>query len=94
MTIRVLDPTGSVAQVKRERQRKLDGLQGKRVGFIFNQHKSGLAFWAALEREIQSKFNPASVYRIYKENTWAPAPSAEVDRLVQETDYALVGLAA
>jgi len=94
MTIRVLDPTGSVAQVKRERQRKLDGLQGKRVGYIFNQHKSGLAFWAALEREIQRTFNPASVYRIYKENTWAPAPRAEVDRLVEETDYALVGLAA
>ena len=94
MTIRLLDPTGTVAKVSRKQELKLESLKGKRVGYIFNQHKSGLAFWAALEKEIERKFSPASVYRIYKENTWAPAPRSEVDRLVEQTDYALVGLAA
>jgi hypothetical protein len=94
MTIRLLDPTGRVAQVERREELPLDALHGKRVGYIFNQHKSGLAFWAALEQEIERKYKPASVYRIYKENTWAPAPRAEMERLIAETDYTLVGLAA
>jgi len=94
MTIRMLDPTGSVAQVERRAEIALKDLKGKRVGYIFNQHKSGLAFWAELEAEIGRKYQPASVYRIYKENTWAPAPRAEVDKLVAETDYTLIGLAA
>jgi len=32
-------------------------------------------------------FKPASMHRVYKENTWAPAPKADVDRLAGETDY-------
>lgn len=94
MTIRLLDPTGTVGRVERREELPLDVLKGKRVGYIFNQHKSGLAFWAALEKEIEKQFEPASVVRIYKENTWAPAPKAELARLVEQTDYALVGLAA
>ena len=94
MAIRVLDPTGTIARVERREELPLDALKGKRVGYIFNQHKSALAFWAALEEEIQKRFEPASVTRIYKENTWAPAPRAEIAQLIEETDYALVGLAA
>ena len=94
MTIRLLDPTGTVARVERREELPLDELKGKRVGYIFNQHKSGLAFWAALEEQIEKQFKPASVVRIYKENTWAPAPKAEMAQLIEEIDYALVGLAA
>jgi len=94
MAIRVLDPTGTVAHVERREELPLDALKGKRVGYIFNQHKSGLAFWAALEQEIEKQFSPASVVRIYKENTWAPASKTEMAELIKETDYALVGLAA
>lgn len=94
MTLRLLDPTGTVARVERREELPLDALKGKRVGYIFNQHKSGLAFWAALEQEIERQFSPASVVRIYKENTWAPASRTEMADLIRETDYALVGLAA
>jgi len=94
MTILLLDPTGNVAKPRLENERALDSLKGKKVGYIFNQHKSALIFWNALEQEIKKKLCPATVYRIYKENTWAPAPKAEVARLVSETDYALVGLGA
>jgi hypothetical protein len=94
MAIRVLDPTGRIARMERREELPLDALKGKRVGYIFNQHKSGLAFWAALEQEIEKQFSPASVVRIYKENTWAPAPKAEMANFLKDVDYALVGLAA
>lgn len=51
-------------------------------------------FWKALEQAVDRKFAPSSVHRVYKKNTWAPAPKAEVDKLIAETDFALVGLGA
>ncbi len=94
MTIRFLDPRGKVATSKPEQERRLDTIEGKRVGYVFNQHTSALIFWKALEREVDRRYRPAAVQRLYKENTWAPAPAAEAARLARETDYALVGLGA
>lgn len=94
MSILLLDPTGAVATTERRTERKLDGLIGKKVGYIFNQHASALGFWKALEQAVEAKFKPSAVHRVYKENTWAPAPTTAVDRLTEETDYVLVGLGA
>lgn len=94
MTILILDPRGEVARPELPRERALGKLTGKRIGYLFNQHKSGVTFWKALEQEIAKHYAPASVRRIYKENTWAPAPQADVARLIAETDFALVGLGA
>ena len=94
MSILLLDPTGAVAKTQRQKEHRLDMLEGRKVGYIFNQHASGLAFWTTLEREVEKKYSTAALRRIYKENTWAPAPKSEVDQLARETDYALVGLGA
>jgi hypothetical protein len=48
----------------------------------------------SLEAEVEQRFKPASMHRVYKENTWAPAPKADVEKLIEETDYVLVGLGA
>ena len=93
MTIQMLDPTGVIATSKRTAETVLETLSGRRAGFPF-QHASGLAFWKGLETEVERRFKPASMHRVYKENTWAPAPKGEVDKLIGETDYVLVGLGA
>ena len=94
MSIFLLDPTGDVATVQRKAGNDLAKLEGKKVGYIFNQHATCVAFWKTLEQEVESKFHPSAVHRIYKENTWAPAPQKDVDRLVEESDYVLVGVGA
>lgn len=94
MTIRLLDPTGKVAKVKPQEEKVLEVLAGKRVGYVFNQHDSAQDFWKALEHEVGNRFRPSAMHRVYKDNTWAPAASAEVDKLVQEADYVLVGVGA
>ena len=94
MTIRLLDPTSYIAKAAPNKRQRLDSLQAKRVGYLFNQHKSAAAFWQALEHEMDRVFGPAAVLRVYKENTWAPAPKDEVARLREETDFALVGVGA
>lgn len=94
MSILLFDPTGNIAQHSQPKEHLLDTLNGKKVGYIFNQHASAGAFWQALEREVDRTLHPSAVHRIYKENTWAPAAKSTVDQLVLETDYALVGVGA
>jgi hypothetical protein len=55
---------------------------------------SALAFWKALETELEKTWRPSNVLRVYKSNTWAPAPRADAQRLLADTDYALVGVGA
>lgn len=94
MTIELFDPVGDIEQIAAKPQRVLETLNGKRVGLIFNQHVSALSFWQALETEIDSTLKPTSMKRVYKTNTWAPAPRADALKLLEETDYALVGVGA
>jgi glucose-6-phosphate 1-dehydrogenase len=72
----------------------LDTLQGKAVGYVFNQHVSSLVFWEQLERIVQTTLDPSRVVQVYKANTWSQAPEADLERIIRETDYALVGVGA
>ena len=94
MTIELFDPVGEVETAQQQPQRLLESLTGKRVGCVFNQHVSAQAFWKAMEAEIGDTLNPSNVTRVYKSNTWAPAPKADAQRLVGEADYVLVGVGA
>ena len=76
MSIQLFDPLFDVEVVQRREEHRLESLQGKRVGYIFNQHVSALAFWKALELEVDQHLLPAATHRVYKTNTWAQAPQA------------------
>ena len=94
MTIQLFDPVGEVEAVERKPARILETLNGRRVGYVFNQHVSAIAFWKAMETEIEHTLRPSAASRIYKSNTWAPAPRADANRVLEEVDYVLVGVGA
>jgi hypothetical protein len=94
MSIEIFDPVFDVEVVQQQAERGLESLHGKKVGYVFNQHVSALDFWKALEQEIGRKLSPADVHRVYKANTWASAPKADVEELRKQTDYALIGVGA
>jgi len=94
MSFILFDPICEIENVQTENEVKLSDLRGKKVGYLFNQHISALAFWKNLEAEIERKLQPSSVHRFYKTNTWASAPKEKVDELIRETDYVLVGVGA
>lgn len=94
MAIELFDPVGDVHIPETAPQRALATLAGMRVGLVFNQHVSAIAFWKAMESELEKTLKPAGMLRIYKSNTWAPAPRAEANRVLAETDYVLVGVGA
>jgi hypothetical protein len=94
MTIRILDPVGEVERPEKCTEQPLEHVERKRIGYIFNQHTSALAFWKAFETEVGQKLSPVSTHRLYKTNTWAQAPASEIQKLIEETDFALIGVGA
>jgi hypothetical protein len=94
MGIQIFDPVGELEVVERRQERAIKELAGLRVGFIFNQHTSAQRFWRTLETEVEASLRPAAVHRVHKDNTWAPAPKDDLERILQETDYALIGVGA
>ena len=94
MTLQLFDPVGEVEAVQRQEQRTLRSLNGRRVACVFNQHVSALAFWKAMENEIEKTLKPSNIFRVYKANTWAPAPRADANRVLEQADYVLVGVGA
>ena len=94
MTIQLFDPVAEVEQVQRRAERALDSVKGKRVGYVFNQHVSSLLFWKHLEAQVAARLRPSSEFKVYKPNTWAQAPKAEVEELLGGRDFALVGVGA
>ena len=94
MTITMYDPVGEVKAAETSSGQYLESLKGKRVGYVFNQHSTALLFWKHLEQEVRERLAPSGEAKIYKDNTWRPAPQAEMDALLKKIDYALVGIGA
>ena len=94
MSIQFFDPVGELEVVARAEESSLTSLAGKRVAFIFNMHTSAQAFWKTFEQTVEQNHAPASLMRVHKANTWAPAPKTDIARVLAETDYALIGVGA
>ena len=94
MTIQIFSPVGQPEIVRRHAPRTLGRIAGAKIGYVFNQHTSALSFWRSLEAAIGEQHGPPAAHRLYKTNTWAPAPKDEIARLISETDYAVVGVGA
>ena len=93
MTFRVRDPRADIATPPEgKRIRRLESLQGTRMGLLWSQHASSEKFWPVFERIAQMTFHPASVQRLYKESTWNVAAPEQIDVLTREVDYVLVGV--
>ncbi len=91
------DPQEVVGEIARSSigsARCLETLAGRKVGFVFNQHVSALAFWEAFEKAVEEAHAPAQVHRIYKPAHSVTAPLADLQRLALRTDYAVVGVGA
>jgi hypothetical protein len=93
MTLRVRDPRADIATPPDgKRIRRLESLQGTRMGLLWSQHASSEKFWPVFERVAEMTFRPASVQRLYKDSTWNVATSDQVDMLSRQADFVLVGV--
>jgi hypothetical protein len=92
MAIQLFDPVGEVERRPAREAARLTKLEGSAwVAFsisTFRQSRSGRR-WKRDREDLQ----PAKISRVYKSNTWAPAPRVDALRLLDESDYVLVGSA-
>lgn len=94
MSIRVYDPVGEVGPIAAVAPRRLDALQGGRVGYVFNHHPAAEAVWQSLEINIGKLLSPRALTRIDKDNVAISVPRPDLERLAGEADYVLVGIGA
>ncbi len=94
MSLRLFDPVGDIELPERAAETALDTLKGKAVGYVFNQHISSIVFWKHLEENVVSSLEPSQVLKVYKPSHTKPAAQDEIERVVRETDYSLVGVGA
>ena len=93
MTLRVRDPRADIATPPEgKRIRRLEALQGTRMGLLWSQHASSEKFWPVFERVAQLTFHPSGVQRLYKDSTWNVATPDQIDTLTRNVDFVLVGV--
>jgi hypothetical protein len=94
MSIKVYDPVGEVEPIATVAPSRLDALEGGRIGYVFNHHPAAEAVWQSLESNIEKILRPASLARIDKDNVAVSVPRPDLERLVGQADYVLVGVGA
>jgi len=93
MTLRVRDPRADIATPPEgKRVRRLEALQGTRMGLLWSQHASSEKFWPVFERVAQMTFHPSTVQRLYKDSTWNVATVEQIETLSKNVDFVLVGV--
>ena len=91
----IYDPVGEEETIQARRSKgTLDTLKGKSVGFLFNQHSSSTLFWGHLEQAVEDLYEPTRLTRGYKPNTWAPATSEMFEKVMESSDYTVIGVGA
>lgn len=95
MVIRVLDPIAEINKpAERKPFRRVQSLQGKRVGLLWGRHAASMKFWPVFEEVALEKFKPAEPVRLYKNSSWNPAPMPDLENLAGKIDYAFIGVGA
>ncbi len=93
MTIRVRSPLAEINEAPAGAEvRALKSLEGRRMGLLWSQHASSVAFWPVLEKVAEARFRPSEVHRLYKTSTWNVASPDEIEELARKVDYVLVGV--
>ena len=85
-TIVILDPTSKANVVEVEMALRVDTLNGKRVGFLWNAKPNADHLLQRLEELLQQRFEFASVLRRKKRISSEPAYESIIEDLARECD--------
>ena len=93
MTLRIRDPLADINKPPEGRRiRRLEVLEGTRMGLLWSQHASSEKFWPVFEKVAEQCFHPSAVQRLYKASTWNVATPEEIEAFARQIDYVLVGV--
>ena len=87
----ILDPVGPLHILRFPLAKRLTSLQGKRVGTLDNaKHNAGIMLGSVAEW-LERNHGTVTTARISKPKPTVPAKAEDYDRIVAETDLAIVG---
>ena len=93
MTIRVRSPLAEIAPPQTgETLRRLETVEGQRLGLLWSQHASSAQFWPVFEEVAEEVYSPSEVHRLYKSSAWNVAPPEQVKDLASKVDFVVVGV--
>lgn len=93
MKLRVRDPLADInTPPDGKRLRRVEVLEGARMGLLWSQHASSEQFWPVFERVAEARLHPSAVHRLYKDSTWNVATADQVAALARQVDFVLVGV--
>lgn len=71
---------------------RVDGLEGRVAGLLFNNHHVGAHVWHFISEFVRERTPVSSVVATTKPNTCAPAPMPIIEELAKACDFAIVGV--
>ena len=89
----LFDPVGDSPppeQRGRKDKKPLDSLQGKTIGYLHIQHESSVEFFGNFQNSVEDLYEPFRKIEI--KTNGAKFQTSDLEELIQEADFALVGV--
>ncbi|MFL2645532.1 MAG: hypothetical protein ACJ0KI_07735 [Dehalococcoidia bacterium] len=92
-TISVLNPSAKPRRLQNQLSNRSENLEGKRLGFLWNNKPNGNVIFQTLENVLVSKLSLSSVAYYSKWTASIPVDEDTLQCMGAEVDLAIVGLA-
>ena len=92
-TISVLNPTAKPRRLENTLSSRGENLEGKRLGFLWNNKPNGKVIFRTLENILVPKLGLQDVHHYSKWTASIPADENTLDKMAVEVDLAIIGLA-
>jgi hypothetical protein len=91
-TIFIHNPTAPVRDMKHAKARRLDGLGGRKIGFLWNSKPNGDILFSRLEEVLREKYEISGTMHRRKPHAGIPADVQVYDELASSVDAVVLGL--
>ena len=91
-TIFIHNPTAPVRDMKHAKARRLDGLGGRKIGFLWNSKPNGDTLFNRIEELLRQKYEISSTMHARKPHASIPAEVQVYDELAASVDGVILGL--
>ena len=91
-TIFIHNPTAPVRDLRHTKAQRLDGLGGRKIGFLWNHKPNGDTLFQRLEELLRQKYEISDTMHRQKPHASIPAEVQVYDELASNVDAVILGL--
>ena len=91
-TIFIHNPTAPIRDLRHTKAQRLDGLGGRKIGFLWNNKANGDILFNRLEELLRQKYEISGAVHRHKPDASIPADVQVYDDLATMADAVILGL--